>query len=122
MAVELQKKIRKMRERRARRVRSKIFGTAARPRISVFRSNRAIYVQFIDDEKGHTLLAFSSKKLPDAEQKQNKTAQAMRVGEEAGKLAKEHGIVKAVFDRGSYRYHGRVKALAEGIRKAGIQF
>ncbi len=97
-------------------------GTAARPRISVFRSNRAISVQFIDDEKGHTLLAFSSKKLPEKEQKQNKTMQAMRVGEEAGKIAKERGIARAVFDRGSYRYHGRVKALAEGIRKAGIHF
>lgn len=101
------------------RIRKKIHGTAQRPRISIFRSNKEIYAQLIDDDKGHTLLAVSSR---GADISGKKTDQAAKVGELLAQKAKEAGIENVVFDRGGYLYHGRVKALAEGARKGGLKF
>ena len=106
------------RQRRHRRVRAKVQGSAERPRISVFRSNRGISVQLIDDERGHTLAAAAwteddLKGLPRMEQ-------AKQVGGRLAERAKAAGVERAVFDRGGYRYHGRVKALAEAVREAGL--
>lgn len=109
------------RERRHRGIRIKIFGTKKRPRMSIFRSNRNIFVQLIDDVKGHTLYSYSSLKLKNKEGKK-KTEIAYLVGKEIGKIAKKKHIKEIVFDRGGYKYHGRVKALAEGARETGLSF
>jgi large subunit ribosomal protein L18 len=106
--------------RRRRRVRAKITGTAERPRISVFRSNRGVFAQLIDDTSGRTLAAVNwteddLKTLPRMEQ-------ATRAWALLAERAKAAGVETAVFDRGGYRYHGRVKALAEGAREAGLTF
>jgi large subunit ribosomal protein L18 len=103
-----------------RRIRSKISGTAERPRLSVFRSNKYIYAQLIDDLAGQTLAAASSKDDVDGGQKPVDASKA--VGAKLAERAKEAGVERAVFDRGGYRYHGRVKALAEGAREGGLQF
>ena len=106
--------------KRRRRVRSKVHGSAARPRISVFRSNRGIFAQLIDDDAGVTL---ASVQWTEADLRSLKP---MEQANEAGKLlasrAKAAGIDSAVFDRGGYQYHGRVKALAEGAREGGLNF
>ena len=109
-------------ERIRRRVRKKISGTAERPRLSVFRSNKEIYAQLIDDEAGHTLVAASSRDKDIAGKEGTKTQKAEMVGEKIAKLALEKGIEKVVFDRGTHIYHGRIKALAEGARKGGLKF
>ena len=106
------------RKRRAARVRAVISGTSARPRLSVFRSNRATYAQLIDDVKGHTLLSL---KTGAGKGKVSKVGAALKLGEELGKEAFKKGIKSVVFDRGSYKYHGRVKAVAEGARKNGLK-
>ena len=103
------------------RVRKKIKGTAERPRLSVYRSNKEIYGQLIDDIAGHTLASFSSRKLKDSKGKTKKEVAAV-VGEEIGKLAVEAGHKQIVFDRNGYLYHGRVREFAEGARKAGLIF
>lgn len=108
-----------MKRRRAERSRSKIFGTAEKPRLSVFRSNRATSAQLIDDEKGMTIACASGREL-EKKGKRTKSEEAKLVGALIAKKAKEKGVSRAVFDRGSYRYHGRVKALAEGAREGGI--
>ena len=110
-----------MRRRRHRRVRYKVSGTADRPRLNVFRSIHQIYAQLIDDGAGHTLVSASSL---DKELKADasRVEQARQVGELLGKRAKKSGVKQAVFDRGGYRYHGRVKALAEAAREAGLEF
>ena len=110
-----------MRKRRHRRVRSKISGTADRPRLNVFRSINQMYAQLIDDSKGHTIVSASSL---EQELKTDGTPveHARRVGELLGRRAKESGVKQVVFDRGGYRYIGKVKALAEGARKAGLEF
>jgi len=106
------------RARRHRRVRVKVAGSAEKPRLSVFRSNTAIYAQLINDEKGEILASASSLKL-----KIGKNIDvAKKVGLEIAKLAKEKKISKCVFDRSGYLYHGRVKALADGAREGGLQF
>lgn len=105
--------------RRARRTRAKIFGTSKRPRLAVFRSNRFIYAQLIDDERGTTLLSSSSKELKREDAKPKKK-DAELVGELLARKALKKGIKNAVFDRRSYRYHGRVKTLAESARKGGL--
>lgn len=110
----------KMRERRKARARARIFGTAEAPRLSVFRSNRASYAQLIDDDKGITIVSASAKELSAADRKKPKIAQAGLVGEMLGKRAVEKGVLKAVFDRGPYKYHGRVAAVADGARKGGL--
>lgn len=100
------------------RIRGKISGTAQRPRMSVFRSNKAIYVQVIDDLAGATLVAASSKGIAEG----SKTEIAAKVGEEIAKKAQEKGITEVVFDRNGYLFHGRVKSLADAARKAGLKF
>jgi large subunit ribosomal protein L18 len=106
--------------RRRRRVRAKVRGTAQRPRLSVFRSNRGVFAQLIDDTAGKTIAAVNwiepdLRKLAPAEQ-------AKRAGELLAERAKAAGVETCVFDRGGYRYHGRVRALAEGAREGGLQF
>ena len=110
----------KKRLKRRRRVRAKVHGSAVRPRISVFRSNRGIFAQLIDDDAGVTLASvqWTEESL--------RTLKPMEQATEAGKLlasrAKDAGIDTAVFDRGGYQYHGRVQALAEGARQGGLSF
>ena len=111
---------RQARERRHRRVRGKIAGTATRPRLAVFRSNRGIFAQLIDDQAGRTLASASWLGLKSFNG--NKTDQAAEVGKALAASAKQAGIETCVFDRGGYLYHGRVKALAEGAREGGLQF
>lgn len=113
--------IREARERRHRRVRGKLAGTAARPRLSVFRSNRGIFAQLVDDETGRTLAAASWLGLKKGF-KGGKSEQAAEVGKQLAAAAKKAGIESVVFDRGGYLYHGRVKALAEGAREGGLVF
>jgi large subunit ribosomal protein L18 len=108
------------RARRALRVRSRVRGTADRPRLSVFRSNKAIWAQVIDDATGRTLAAAGSIHLADTSL--SKTDQAKKVGELVAERAKAAGVEHVVFDRGSYLYHGRVKALADGARLGGLDF
>ena len=108
------------RRRRSQRVRSKLQGTAKKPRLTVYRSNRGIYAQVIDDLAGRTLAAASTLEIKDAGLKKREAA--AKVGELLAGRAKEKNIEAVVFDRGSYLYHGRVKALAEGVRKGGIKF
>lgn len=112
-----------LRKIRQGRVRAKISGNKNQPRLSVYRSNKGIYAQIIDDVRGITLVSFSDKTLKGQKQAQGtKTKIAEIVGEELAKLAKAKKLEKVVFDRGGYRYHGRVKALAEGARKGGLKF
>jgi len=110
----------KQRLRRRRRVRAKVRGSAERPRLSVFRSNRGVNAQLIDDVAGHTLAAVNWTE-PDLKGLQS-MEQAKRVGGLIAERAKAAGIETVVFDRGGYRYHGRVKALAEGAREGGLRF
>lgn len=107
-----------LREQRKKRNRAKIFGTAAKPRLSVFRSNRFILAQMIDDEAGRTLLSASSKQF--AKKAKSKTEQSTLLGELIGEKAVSLGIKTAVFNKGPYRYHGRVKAVADGARTKGL--
>jgi large subunit ribosomal protein L18 len=111
---------RDLRLRRHRRVRGKITGTAERPRLAVFRSNRGIFAQLVDDSTGRTLAGASWVALKDF--KGDKSAQAKEVGKQLAAAAKQAGIESVVFDRGGYLYHGRVKALAEGAREGGLKF
>lgn len=114
----------KARKRRHRRIRMNIYGTATRPRLNVFRSLKHVYAQVIDDEAGHTLAAASSiePELADALADKTKKEQAAMVGEKVAERALAVGIEQVVFDRGGYRYHGRVKALADGAREGGLKF
>jgi len=109
-----------LRRRRHRRVRRKIGGTAERPRLAVFRSNRGIFAQLIDDESGRTIASASWLGLKDF--KGTKTDQAAEVGGRLAAAAKSAGVSEVVFDRGGFLYHGRVKALADGARKGGLKF
>lgn len=106
--------------RRQNRVRGKLSINLGVPRLSVFRSNQHIWAQIIDDKHGKTLVSFSTKSLKKAEG--NKSKKATLVGQEIAKLALEKNIKKVRFDRGLYRYHGRVKALADGARELGLNF
>lgn len=130
------KTINQIRAQRKRRARAKIFGTAEKPRLSVFRSNRYTYAQLIDDMDGKTLVGASTQELAknkkpasapaDAKalagrQKVSKKELAEKLGGLISEKAMEKGIKKAVFSRGKYRYHGRIKAIAEGARKGGLQ-
>ena len=105
-----------------RRIRKVISGTAEKPRMSVFRSNTQIYVQFVDDLTGTTLLSASSRCKEIAGQKVNKTEQAKLVGKLAAARALEKGVSAVVFDRNGYLYHGRVKSLADAAREGGLKF
>ncbi len=98
-------------------------GTRARPRLSVYRSNKYIYAQLIDDEKGQVLLASSERQLNKGKfKKLTKTQRALVLGEELARKARRKKIKSVVFDRSGYKYHGRVRALAEGARKGGLKF
>ncbi|WP_341652930.1 50S ribosomal protein L18 [Blattabacterium cuenoti] len=99
-----------------------MFGNSNRPRVSVFRSNKEIYVQIIDDLCGNTLASSSSKERNFHKDKKNKTELAYEVGKLLGNRAKKLKIQKLVFDKGKYLYHGRIKSLAEGIREIGLKF
>src|SRR5215218_1754106 len=106
--------------KRRRRVRAKVHGSAARPRISVFRSNRGIFAQLVDDDSGRTL---ASVNWTESDLRSLKPMeQAAKAGQVLAERAKAAGVENAVFDRGGYQYHGRVKALAEGAREGGLQF
>jgi large subunit ribosomal protein L18 len=106
--------------KRRRRVRAKVTGTAERPRISVFRSNRGVFAQLIDDDSGRTLAAVNW--TEDELKSLKRMEQAGKAGQLLAERAKAAGIETAVFDRGGYQYHGRVKALAEGAREGGLIF
>jgi large subunit ribosomal protein L18 len=108
------------RDRRRRRIRSRTVGTAERPRLSVFRSNRGLVAQLIDDDRGHTV---ASVRWFEADLRNLKAMeQAKKVGEVLAQRAGEAGVEQCVFDRGGYKYHGRVKALADGAREGGLKF
>ena len=111
------KEVRRLKIRR--RIRKTVAGTAVRPRLSVFRSNKEIYAQLINDELGSTLAASSSK---DISAKGNKVEISKEVGKALAEKAKANGIETVVFDRAGYLYHGRVKSLAEGAREGGLKF
>jgi large subunit ribosomal protein L18 len=111
---------RQLRDRRHKRVRRHLFGTAERPRLVVFRSNRGIAAQLVDDTTGRTLASASSLDVRGA--KGTKSDQAAEVGKLLAENAKEADVNRVVFDRGGYLYHGRVKALAEAAREGGLQF
>ncbi len=113
-----------LRRIRHKRIRKHITGTAERPRLCVFRSSRHIYAQIIDDESGHTLVCASTleKELRDQIKGLRKTEQAAAIGKLIAQRALEKGIKSVVFDRGGYKYHGRVKALADASREAGLEF
>ncbi|MBI5079102.1 50S ribosomal protein L18 [Candidatus Wolfebacteria bacterium] len=113
------KDLNQIRSSRGKRVRAKIFGTASLPRFSVFRSHSNIYAQLIDDENGFTLVSAFTGELKD---KQAKKIKAVAVGELIAKRALEKGVKEAVFDRGNYKYHGRIKEVAESARKGGLRF
>ena len=114
------------RKRRQIRVRSKVYGTPERPRLNVFRSANHIYAQIIDDDKGFTLVAASARSKPQSraslKPKTTKIEEAKRSVRLVAQRAKEKGITRVVFDRAGYLYHGRIKALADGAREAGLEF
>ena len=112
---------RQLRERRRRRIRGKVAGTAERPRLAVFRSNLGIAAQLIDDQAGATLAAASWQQLKKGF-KGSKTEQAREVGKVLAANAKAAGVEACVFDRGGYQFHGRVKAFADGAREGGLTF
>jgi large subunit ribosomal protein L18 len=111
---------RQARLRRRRRVRARVTGTTQRPRLSVYRSNRGVFAQLIDDDKGHTVAAVNW--IEPELRKLTASEQAKRAGELLAERAKAAGVETCVFDRGGYQYHGRVKALAEGAREGGLVF
>jgi large subunit ribosomal protein L18 len=104
------------------RIRNRVSGTAEKPRLSVFRSNRDIYAQLIDDDKGQTLVSASSREKGFKVAAGSKVDQSKQVGQELAKKAQALGITRCVFDRSGYLYHGRVKSLSEGAREGGLQF
>lgn len=106
---------------RAKRIRKKIVGTSDRPRLSVFRSNRHIVAQLIDDQNAKTIMTVTEKTL-DLKTKQPKTELSKALGSQIAKLAQEKKIKDVIFDKGRYAYHGRVKALAQGAREGGLNF
>lgn len=105
------------RSRRHRKVRAKISGTSSRPRIAVFKSNQYIYAQVVDDESGKTLLSVSDMEV----KKGKKSEKALKIGETLAARMKEKGLLEAVFDRGGFKFHGRVKSVADGLRSGGIK-
>ena len=121
---DINKKRRKVRLKRKASIRKKLSGTSERPRVTVTRSHKYIYAQVIDDDTGTTLLAFDSRSAADVEAPEGvagKCATAYGVGRTVADLAKEKGIAAMVFDRNGYLYHGRVAALAKGLRNGGIE-
>jgi large subunit ribosomal protein L18 len=122
--MKISKRIQYQRQVRAWRVRKRIHGSGERPRLTVFRSNKHIYAQIIDDQKGHSLVAASTAEVgicPKGENGGNKAA-AIKVGKALAVRALEKGIKMVAFDRGQYRYHGRIAALADAARDGGLDF
>lgn len=115
------KKKRKDRIRRHKRVRAKIIGTKEIPRVAVFRSAKYIYAQVVDDKLGRSSFSLNNIKTK-AKKDENKTKSSLQTGQLLGEELKKKGIDKIIFDRGGFKYHGRVKALADGLREAGIKF
>lgn len=111
----------KQREQRHRRIRAKVSGVKNRPRLSVFRSNRHFELQLINDQSSKTLIGLNDSKIK-SEEKMTKVGKAKALGRMLAEKAIKQGIKRAVFDRGGYKYHGRVKAAAEGAREAGLKF
>jgi large subunit ribosomal protein L18 len=113
-----------LRARRKRRIRKKIFGSATRPRFTVYRSAKHIYAQIIDDEQGATLVSASTmeKEVRENQKFENKQAAAKYIGKQVAQRAVEKGIKTVVFDRNGYKYHGRVKSMSDGAREAGLDF
>jgi large subunit ribosomal protein L18 len=120
MKVKNRKEYRRLKIKR--RIRKKSFGLIERPRMSVYRSNKQIYVQLIDDQNGRTLVAASSREEEIVSQKVTKIEQAALVGKLVASKAKEAGIEEVIFDRNGYLYHGRVKSLADAAREGGLKF
>jgi large subunit ribosomal protein L18 len=122
--MDQQKAKRRQQLRRRNHVRRKVRGTAERPRLTVFRSNKHIYAQLVDDDKGVTLAAASSPAVKDGDKALygGNVKGAVEVGKRIAEAAKAAGITKVAFDRGHYKYHGRVKALADAAREGGLQF
>ena len=118
MKISHKKQPHEKRDRRHRRIRSRIQGTSERPRLSVFKSNRYLYAQLIDDHKGTTIAASSTKDLKGKSMMEKATA----LGKALAQLAQKHKVSHVVFDRGGYLYAGRVKAVAEGAREGGLKF
>jgi large subunit ribosomal protein L18 len=118
------KKKQAARQRRHRRVRAKVFGTAERPRLNVFRSTRHIYAQVIDDRAGHTLVSASTLDAEVVKEVEGKpkAEQAAAVGKLVAERAKKAGVNQVIFDRGGFQYHGRVAALADAAREGGLEF
>jgi len=114
--------IREKRSKIKKRIRAKISGTASKPRLSVFRSNKEIYAQIINDETGNTLVSVSSRDLASDVQSLPKIEQAKKVGAALADAAKKAGVSVVAFDRNGYLYHGRVQSLANGAREAGLEF
>lgn len=112
--------IKNAKKQRKIRISSVLKGTAERPRLSVFRSNKHMHAQLIDDQKHVTILGATERNVTGISG--NKTEKAKKIGMELANLAKKKNITKVIFDKGSYRYHGRVKALADGAREGGLQF
>jgi len=110
-----------IKEKRQRRIRQRLAAVGSRPRLTVFRSNTHIYAQIIDDSQGKTLAAANDLKLTKAD-KLTKTDKSRKVGEILAQMAKKAKVTAVMFDRGSYRYHGRVKVLAEAVREGGLEF
>ena len=113
------------RDRKKISIRKKIFGTPEKPRLTVYRSNKQIYAQVVDDTKGTTIVSASTSSkeiLDDIKNAKGKVAQSKFVGTLIARFAKEKGVSTVLFDRGGYRYHGRVKAVAEGAREGGLKF
>ncbi|MEW5907827.1 MAG: 50S ribosomal protein L18 [Patescibacteria group bacterium] len=115
----MQKSKLKTRNRRHKRVRAKITGTANRPRLSVFRSNKYINLQLIDDQRGKTIISYNDSKI---KEKMGRIEKARKAGRLLAELARNKRIKKIVFDRGGYKYHGIIKAVAEGLREKGLEF
>lgn len=113
---------RSLRHRRHLRVRKKVAGTAARPRLAVFRSLKHIYAQLVDDDRGVTLLGVADTSEGIQVEGQGKVARGKAVGKLLAEKAKAAGVTRVVFDRGGYRYHGRVQAVADGAREGGLEF
>lgn len=115
--MKLKKSNRRLKIRRG--IRNKIAGTSERPRLSVFKSNKAVYAQLVDDSKGHTVAAANSMEL---DSKSNGIDNSKQVGTKLAERAKEAGVESVLFDRSGYQYHGKIKALAEGAREGGLKF
>ena len=116
-----QKEIKNKLARRHKKIRMKINGTSSKPRLSVFKSNIGVYLQLIDDVSGKTLFSVNSKEIKDSS-KMKKVEKSFQLGKLLGEKAVKANISEAVFDRGGYKYHGRVKAVADGAREAGLKF